>query len=95
MKLTAPSQAPGPYRVDQIREAGPYELPNGHRIECMSTGRDHTGTNLLGASVLVPDLNVEWAGVDAGYALKTLERWLARGATRNFDATAQKSDGEE
>jgi len=69
MKLPAPSQAPGPYRVDQIREGDPYELSNGHLIECMSAGRDHAGVNLLGARVLGSDPDVEWAGVDAGYDL--------------------------
>ncbi len=69
MSRTVPSQTRGPYRVDDIRDGEPYELSNGHRIECMPGGRDHAGVNLLGARVIASDPDVGWAGVDAGYAL--------------------------
>jgi hypothetical protein len=58
----------GPFRADQIRPGDPYELSNGHAIHCMGTGARGARANLLGASVLDSDPDVEEAGVDAGYS---------------------------
>ena len=59
--------APGPYRAEQIREGQPYELSNGHLVECMPTGRRGGLANRLGGQVLGTDPAVEVAGVDVGF----------------------------
>ena len=58
----------GPFRADQLRDGDRYELSNGHPIYCAPAGREHAGRNLTGAAVLETDPDVEWAGVDAGFA---------------------------
>ncbi len=58
----------GPFRADQIRSGDPYELSNGHAVQCMTTGGRGARANLLGGSVLDTDPAVEEAGVDAGYS---------------------------
>ncbi len=58
----------GPFRADQLKDGDRYELSGGHPIYCAPAGRDHAGHNLTGASVLDSDPDVEWAGVDAGFA---------------------------
>src|SRR5579871_5283710 len=58
----------GPFRADQIQEGDRYELSNGHAILCAPGGPDHASKNLNGGSVLDTDPEVEWAGVDAGFA---------------------------
>ncbi len=58
----------GPFRADQIRSGDPYELSNGHAIQCMTTGSRGSRANLLGGSVLDSDPAVEEAGIDTGYA---------------------------
>ena len=69
--MTLPRPSPmvevGPYRVGDIREESPYELSNGHRIECMSSGPRHARTNLQGGKVLDSDPDAPSAGVDPGY----------------------------
>ncbi len=59
--------APGPFTVDQLREGDPYELSNGHRIECLPTGRRGGRSNLGGAHALDTDPAVKSAGVDVGF----------------------------
>jgi Uma2 family endonuclease len=58
----------GPFHVDQLSEGDRYELSSGHPIYCVPSGREHAGTNLIGAAALETDPDVEWAGVDAGFA---------------------------
>ena len=58
----------GPYRADQIAEGSPYELSNGHRIHCMTTGRRGGRANLVGGEVLETDPAVAAAGVDVGFS---------------------------
>lgn len=58
----------GPFRAEQLREGDPYELSNGHPIQCLPGGREHAGRNLTGAAVIDSDPAVEWAGIDAGYS---------------------------
>ena len=60
--------APGPYRAEDIREGSPYELSNGHRIECMTTGRRGGRANLVGGGALETDPAVISAGVDVGFS---------------------------
>lgn len=62
------STAHGPFRADQIRPGDPYELSNGHAINCMGTGGRGSRAKLLGGLVLDSDPAVEEAGVDTGYA---------------------------
>ncbi|HEX4966230.1 MAG TPA: Uma2 family endonuclease [Thermoanaerobaculia bacterium] len=58
----------GPFRADQVRSGDPYELSNGHAIQCMTTGGRGSRANLLGGSVLDSDPAVEEAGIDTGYS---------------------------
>ncbi len=67
MPRTLPT-AKGPFRADQIRSGDPYELSNGHAIQCMTTGGRGSRANLLGGSVLDTDPAVEEAGIDTGYS---------------------------
>ena len=58
----------GPFRADQLRSGDPYELANGHPIECLPAGGRHAKANLTGGLALGTDPEVESAGVDVGYA---------------------------
>jgi Uma2 family endonuclease len=62
-------QTTGPFRADQLKSGDPYELSNGHPIECMPVGGRGSRANLVGAAVLDSDPDVESAGVDTGFAL--------------------------
>jgi Uma2 family endonuclease len=59
---------PGPFRAEQLKSGDPYELSNGHPIECLPTGGRGSRANLIGGSVLDSDPQVESAGVDTGFA---------------------------
>ena len=59
---------PGPFRADQLSEGTSYELSNGHPILCAPTGARGGRANLVGASVLETDPQVEEAGTDVGYS---------------------------
>ncbi|CAK0746790.1 Uma2 domain-containing protein [Gammaproteobacteria bacterium] len=61
--------ATGPFRAAGLRSGDPYELSQGHPIVCMPTGGRGSRANLVGASVLDSDPQVQAAGVDTGYAL--------------------------
>jgi Putative restriction endonuclease len=67
MRRTIPSSK-GPFRADQIRSGDPYELSNGHAIQCMTTGGRGSRANLQGGSMLDSDPSVEEAGIDTGYS---------------------------
>lgn len=58
----------GPFRADSLRSGDPYELSNGHPIQCMPTGGAGSEKNRLGASVVGWDPSVKEAGVDTGYS---------------------------
>lgn len=58
----------GPFRASQIGDGDPYELSNGHAIQCMPARADHAESNLTGGAALETDPEVEWAGVDVGYS---------------------------
>lgn len=62
------STSKGPFRADQIRSGDPYELSNGHAIQCMTTGGRGSRANLQGGSMLDSDPVVEEAGIDTGYS---------------------------
>jgi Uma2 family endonuclease len=68
MSKSGPRLAPGPFRADQIREGDPYELSDGHPVECLPSGKQHAAANVAGSEVLDTDPEVEWAGVDAGWS---------------------------
>ena len=59
--------APGPFRVEHMREGSNYELSDGHPILCLPTGRRGGRSNLLGGGVLETDPAVKSAGVDVGF----------------------------
>ncbi len=56
----------GPYEASDIRPGDPYELSNGHLIECMGTGQRGARNNAGGAILLGTDPDVRSVGVDAG-----------------------------
>jgi hypothetical protein len=58
----------GPYRADQFHSGDPYEISNGHLIECMPTGQRGAKSTTSGASLLGSDPDVESAGIDAGFS---------------------------
>ena len=59
-------QGHGPFRADQLKSGDPYELSNGHPIECLPSGGRHSKANLTGGLVLGTDPDVESAGFDTG-----------------------------
>lgn len=58
----------GPFFAAQLRDGDPYELSNGHPIECLPSGGRHARANLVGGLAMETDPEVEDAAVDAGYA---------------------------
>lgn len=60
---------PGPFRADQLKPGDPYELSGGHPIECLPVGGRGSRANLIGATILDSDPDVESAGIDTGFAL--------------------------
>jgi hypothetical protein len=64
-KLHAKS-ALGPWTADMIKPGEPYEISNGYRIECMSTGQRGSLSNLAGGIALDTDPTAPRAGVDPG-----------------------------
>jgi len=58
----------GPFRASYIGDGDPYELSNGHAIQCLPSRADHAESNLTGGAALETDPDVEWAGVDVGYS---------------------------
>jgi len=60
-------QTDGPFRADQLRCGDPYELDDGHPIECLPSGGRHAQANLNGGVALDTDPAVESAGFDAGF----------------------------
>lgn len=61
-------QGVGPYRAEQIHAGDPYELSNGHLVECMPTGQRGAKSTTSGASLLGTDPDVDGAGIDAGFS---------------------------
>ncbi|MBI4821911.1 MAG: Uma2 family endonuclease [Deltaproteobacteria bacterium] len=66
--LSARNLGRGPFTADSVSEGAPYELSNGHAIQCMPTGGRGARANLIGAAVLETDPLVTEAGVDVGYS---------------------------
>lgn len=58
----------GPFRADQLRTGDPYELDNGHPIECLPGGGRHSRANVSGGLALETDPAVTSAGFDTGFA---------------------------
>jgi hypothetical protein len=59
---------PGPFRADQLRSGDPYELSNGHAIQCFPTGGRGAQASVVGGGVLSSDPEVDSAGFDAGFS---------------------------
>ncbi len=57
----------GPFRAEQLRCGDPYELDDGHLIECLPSGGRHAKANLSGGFALESDPAVESAGFDPGF----------------------------
>jgi len=57
----------GPFRAEQLCCGDPYELDDGHPIECLPNGRRHAKENLNGGLTLETDPAVESAGFDTGF----------------------------
>nr|VFJ63550.1 MAG: Putative restriction endonuclease [Candidatus Kentron sp. FM]VFJ66998.1 MAG: Putative restriction endonuclease [Candidatus Kentron sp. FM]VFK16619.1 MAG: Putative restriction endonuclease [Candidatus Kentron sp. FM] len=60
----------GPFTADRIKDGDRFELSNGNRIYCAPAGESHARHNVTGASLLDSDPDVQWSGVDAGFAPK-------------------------
>lgn len=58
----------GPFRPEHLRPGDPYELSNGHPVECLPAGGRSSRANLVGGLALATDPAVDSAGVDTGYA---------------------------
>ena len=58
----------GSFFAEQLRDGDPYELANGHPVECLPAGGRHSKSNLGGGLALDTDPAVESAGVDTGFA---------------------------
>jgi hypothetical protein len=67
MSHRLPHSTEGPFRAEQLRPGDPYELANGHPVECLPAGGRHAKASLTGGLALSTDPEVEEAGVDAGY----------------------------
>jgi len=65
--LKSHDQTRGPFRAAQLRSGDPYELADGHPIECLPSGGRHAKSNSSGAFILESDPDVESVGVDAGF----------------------------
>ena len=50
----------GPFRAEYLHDKDPYELSNGHAIQCMPSGRDHSNSNITGATAISTDPDVQW-----------------------------------
>ena len=61
-------QSRGPFYARQIRDGDPYELDNGHPIECLPSGGRHAKANVSGGLTLETDPEVDSAGFEAGYS---------------------------
>lgn len=62
------ARSQGPFRADQLRSGDPYELSNGHPIECMPTGRRGGKAAIVGGGVLASDPAVQDVGGDVGFS---------------------------
>ena len=60
-------QTEGPFRTDQLHSGDPYELSDGHPIECLPSGGRHSKANLRGGLALETDPAVQSAGFDTGF----------------------------
>lgn len=58
----------GPFRSEHIRNKDPYELSNGHAIQCMPTGGRGSKSTGRGFAILETDPDVDSAGVDTGFS---------------------------
>lgn len=58
----------GPFWAKQLSSGDPYELTDGHAIRCLPTGGRGSRGQLVGATAIESDPEVEEAGVDTGYA---------------------------
>jgi len=58
----------GPFRPEQLSPGDPYELSNGHPVQCLPAGGRSSRANLVGGLALATDPAVDSAGVDTGYA---------------------------
>jgi Uma2 family endonuclease len=59
--------ADGPFRADQLRCGDPYELRDGHPVECLPGGGRHSKASMSGGLALGTDPDADSAGFDTGY----------------------------
>ncbi len=62
-------RASGPFRAEHLTPGSPFELSDGHPIECMPAGGRHSRANLIGGLALETDPDADCAGVDTGFSL--------------------------
>lgn len=58
----------GPFRAEQLRSGDPYELDDGHPVECLPSGGRHAKASLSGGLALETDPGVASSGFDTGFA---------------------------
>jgi Uma2 family endonuclease len=61
--------APGPFRVEHLRDGDRYELSDGHPLYCAPAGPKHGRPHVVGALPLASDPAVTDIGIDVGHAL--------------------------
>jgi Uma2 family endonuclease len=58
----------GPFRAEQLRSGDPYELSNGHPVQCLPTGGRGGRAANVGGAVLASDPAVQDVGFDVGFS---------------------------
>ncbi len=58
----------GPFLAEHLRPGDPYELSNGHAVQCMPTGGRGSKAEGAGYKVLSTDPSAEDIGIDTGYS---------------------------
>ena len=67
--MAYPAHRDGPFLVSQLREGDPYELSDGHLIECLPSGPRGGTSTVRGGAVLDTDPSAPMTGADVGFEL--------------------------
>ena len=68
-RMAYPKYREGPFLVSQLREGDPYELSEGHPIECLPSGPRGGASTVRGGAVLDTDPGARMTGTDIGFEL--------------------------
>ena len=69
LSMGYPKHRDGPFLVSQLREGDPYELSDGHPIQCLPSGPRGGSSTVRGGAVLDTDPAAPMAGSDIGFEL--------------------------